>query len=119
MRTDANIDETRPHESTEGVPAKHTRLPWHFSRKFRYVSDTNHRVIAEIAPVHGFEANAAFIVRAVNSHAAMVSALEGVRKIISEGAMTGFNCHDGDWAERLFASQATTSAALKAAKGNL
>lgn len=45
--------------------------------------------------------------------AALVKALEGVRAIISEAAMTGFNYKDGDWAERLFASQATTSAALK------
>jgi hypothetical protein len=55
---------------------KHTRLPWHFSRKFRYVSDTNHKVIAEISPLVGFEANAAFIVRAVNSHDALVASLE-------------------------------------------
>lgn len=54
---------------------KHTRLPWHFSRKFRYVSDTNHKVIAEISPLVGFEANAAFIVRAVNNHDALVNAL--------------------------------------------
>lgn len=42
----------------------------------------------------------------------MLAALLNVRKLISEAAMTGFNCHDGDWAERLFASQATTSAAI-------
>lgn len=42
-------------------------------------------------------------------------ALRNVQKLISEAAMTGFNCHDGDWAERLFASQQVTSRVLKSA----
>lgn len=46
----------------------------------------------------------------------MFSALLAVRKIIIDGAMTGFNCHDGDWAERLFASQQVTHAAITKAK---
>lgn len=41
------------------------------------------------------------------------TALDLVRGIIVEAAMTGFNCHDGDWAERLYASQADTCAAVK------
>lgn len=45
----------------------------------------------------------------------LLAALKGVQKIISEGAMTGFNCHDGDWAGRLFHSQQATSAAIKKA----
>jgi hypothetical protein len=57
------------------TPASHTPLPWHFSRKFRYVSDINHRVIAEVSPLHGFAANAALIVRAVNNHDALMNAL--------------------------------------------
>lgn len=44
----------------------------------------------------------------------LVEALRQVRSIISDGAATGFNCHDGDWAERLFKSQAATFAALQA-----
>lgn len=40
------------------------------------------------------------------------AALDLVRGIIVEAAMTGFNCHDGDWAERLYASQADTHAAV-------
>jgi hypothetical protein len=39
-------------------------------------------------------------------------ALVHVRKIIVEAAEAGFNCHDGDWADRLFASQAMTHSAL-------
>jgi hypothetical protein len=46
----------------------------------------------------------------------LLAALLNVRKIISEGAATGFNCHDGDWAERLFASQAMTTAAIAKAE---
>jgi len=48
---------------------------------------------------------------------AMLAALKNVNKLISEAAMTGFNCHDGDWAERLFASQQVTSAAIRKAEG--
>ena len=47
----------------------------------------------------------------------MVEALRNVQKLISEAAMTGFNWKDGDWAERLFASQQVTSAALEKATG--
>ena len=40
-------------------------------------------------------------------------ALKSVHSLISEAAETGFNCHEGDWAERLFYSQRETSDALK------
>ena len=49
----------------------------------------------------------------------MLEALHSVNKLISEAAMTGFNCHDGDWAERLFFSQQATSDAIRKAKGRL
>ncbi|MCO5092093.1 hypothetical protein [Bosea sp. (in: a-proteobacteria)] len=42
-----------------------------------------------------------------------LTALVLVRGIIVEAAMTGFNCHDGDWAERLYVSQAATHEAVK------
>lgn len=50
-------------------------------------------------------------------HAApdMLAALQNVQKLIAEAAMTGFNCNDGDWAERLFFSQQMTSAAIRKA----
>lgn len=44
---------------------------------------------------------------------AMREALKHVREIIKDGALVGFNCHDGDWAQRLFASQAVTFASLQ------
>lgn len=47
----------------------------------------------------------------------MQAALLNVQKLISEAAMTGFNWKDGDWAERLFASQQVTSSALAKARG--
>lgn len=67
--------------------------------------------------------NAVFVARAlVSLHASssrkrvevLEEALKFVRGIIVDAAMIGFNCHDGDWAERLFASQAVTIVALKA-----
>lgn len=45
----------------------------------------------------------------------MLAALQKVNKLIAEAAMTGFNCKDGDWAERLFQSQQATSTAIKKA----
>lgn len=62
------------------------------------------------------EANAAFIVKAVNSHQALVDAVTATRALVSEAAMTGFNYADGDWAERLFANQARLSDALRIAE---
>lgn len=62
------------------------------------------------------EANAELIVRAVNAHDALVATLELVRGIISDAALTGFNWRYGDWADRLFASQRDTHAALLLAK---
>lgn len=44
----------------------------------------------------------------------VAKALRNVQKLISEGAATGFNYADGDWAERLYASQQQTSRALAA-----
>jgi hypothetical protein len=55
------------------------------------------------------EANARLMAASPDMYAALLN----VRAIISEGAATGFNWKDGDWAERLFASQQVTSAALK------
>lgn len=45
----------------------------------------------------------------------LISALKVTRLLVSEAAMTGFNCHDGDWAQRLFANQGVISAALRKA----
>lgn len=47
----------------------------------------------------------------------LLKAVIHVRKIIMEGAKVGFNPHDGgNWAERLFRSQAITLKAIKKAK---
>lgn len=45
----------------------------------------------------------------------MYDALAAVNRLIAEAAMTGFNCHDGDWAQRLYDSQQETSTALREA----
>lgn len=47
----------------------------------------------------------------------LLAALLSVRQIIVDGAMTGFNPKDGDWAERLYLSQAKSYAAIARAEG--
>lgn len=47
--------------------------------------------------------------------ATLAQALIEVRILITEGALTGFNPKDGDWAERLYKSQGDTARALKSA----
>ena len=68
----------------------------------------------DTAPVHP-DAQA-IIARAVNSHAALVEAIEHVRAIIADASTAGFNPKSGNWADRLFASQALTFTALAKAK---
>jgi hypothetical protein len=46
----------------------------------------------------------------------MLAALINVRSLIAEAAAEGFNWQNGDWVERLFASQQVTSAAIAKAK---
>lgn len=41
--------------------------------------------------------------------------LRVTNKIIADGALTGFNPTDGDWAERLFANQQAITKALRGA----
>jgi hypothetical protein len=47
--------------------------------------------------------------------ARLVGALTVTRAIVVDGAMTGFNCHDGDWAERLYTNNGAITAAIKEA----
>lgn len=70
-------------------------------------------VCVEGMPDEEGRANARLIAAAPD----LLAALLHVRALIVEGAMTGFNCHDGDWAERLFASQGMSHDAVKKAIG--
>lgn len=111
--------------------AKHTPGPWEFG------SGDNYYVRADAYPKnfpHHFksddlgdylayvgnraddfgEANARLIAAAPR----MLAALANVQRIIADAAMTGFNHKDGDWPERLFASQAVTSEAIREATGS-
>jgi hypothetical protein len=109
--------------------SEHTPTPWDiiagddyyimaegYPKEFigHFKGDDNGGYLAVVGnrPADFGEANAAFIVKAVNNHERLVKALEDVRKIIVDGAMTGFNPLDGDWADRLFSSQAMTRAVL-------
>lgn len=53
------------------------------------------------------------IALAINQHDALVAQLNVLHKLICEGSVSGFNPHEGDWAEKLFMSQNTTHHLLK------
>jgi hypothetical protein len=98
----------------------HTPGPWHRNippaRKYQTIWAGRNTHVAALSPNASMsdaelEANINLIAAAPD----MLEALLHVRKIIAEGALTGFNCHDGDWAERLFASQQMTSVAVEKA----
>jgi hypothetical protein len=98
---------------------EHTPTPWKIGDRKPYIEvwgpmRMNSSPILASMEHEPRDANAAFIVKAVNNHEALIKALKNVQVLISEAAMTGFNWKDGDWAERLFASQQETSAILRA-----
>ena len=49
---------------------------------------------------------------------AMLATIRDTRALVTEGAMTGFNCKEGNWAERLFINQAKLSDAIIKATGS-
>lgn len=98
-----------------GTPSLHTPAPWHCDQsadEFTIYAD-NDWPIARLLE-HGDRKNAQLIAATPD----LLAALSNVRALIAEAAMTGFNWKDGDWAERLFASQQVTSAAIEKALGN-
>ena len=106
----------------------HSPGPWKFDEDWQRlpsVLDTRGRVVA-IVEKWGMKVGLRYAppaqevadARLIASAPEMLAALELVRSIISEAALTGFNCKDGDWAERLFASQHVTFEAVKKAGGN-
>jgi hypothetical protein len=125
---------TEPHRSeippSQGA-GEHTPGPWSIHETVSHSHDhydSGRRIIvSELTGTcvahtsHGWDdvsipvANARLITAAPD----LLEALLNVRAIIAEAAMTGFNWQAGDWAERLFASQATTSAAIAKATGTL
>lgn len=103
----------------------HTPGPWDFCKPHHrwmvYPTSAldggiDYFVANAIETEHG-EAVAKANARLIATAPEMLAALQNVQKLISEAAMTGFNCHDGDWAERLFASQQLTSKAIWKATG--
>jgi len=70
-------------------------------------------------PIHHQHEKADANARLISAAPEMFEALLTVNKLIAEAASTGFNCHDGDWAERLFRSQQATSEALRKAVGRI
>ena len=80
------------------------------------IVDVNGRTVAIVAGTSSAEAQE----RGHKMAAApsLYEALADVHALICEGAETGFNPLTGDWAERLFASNAKTSDALRSAGGS-
>ena len=96
----------------------HTPGPWVARYSDRVTTSDDKDGSRSIAHVYGWrenydwqDANRRLIAAAPD----MLTALCNVQKLISEAAMTGFNCKDGDWAERLFFSQQMTSTAIEKA----
>lgn len=95
---------------------QHTKGPW--TTGGYYITTSDGRIwIATVKrrnePDPEGEANA----RLLSLGPVMLDQLLADRKLVSEAAMTGFNCHDGDWAERLFKNQAQISAVIDHARG--
>lgn len=47
-----------------------------------------------------------------NRIAELEAVIDATRTLVADGAATGFNPHDGDWADRLFRNQWALSCAL-------
>lgn len=110
--------------------SEHTPGPWQLRERllasdpFEIIGDidgdanddgTPRMIYTEVTEVYDnedAEANSRLIVAAPD----LYEALCNVRKLISEGALTGFNPKDGDWADRLFESQQMTSKAIAKVK---
>jgi hypothetical protein len=105
--------------------AQHTPGPWR-SRGNQIVifrKDSDAVVLAEVMHFDGAKWEAGDAVemganlRLMLAAPDLLTALLDTRKLVTEAGLTGFNCHDGNWAERLFANQAKISAAIAKAEG--
>lgn len=98
---------------------KHTPGPWVIDPCWDILGNTDDgngmvcQITTDAVPRAEAEANARLIAAAPE----LLEACRVTRALVSEAAMTGFNCHDGDWAERLYANQARLSAAIAKATG--
>lgn len=54
-----------------------------------------------------------YLERVVEERDRLKKVLTDTRAIVCDGAMTGFNCHDGDWADRLYKNNGTISDVLR------
>jgi hypothetical protein len=107
--------------------AKHTPGPWQqhddapvygpgYASTVWSAKGPGHGLVADCRQCSSFEeerANARLIAAAPD----MLACLIEIRALITEAGLTGFNCHEGDWAERLFATQAASHAAVRKATG--
>jgi hypothetical protein len=59
-------------------------LPWHASRKGHFINDLNNHAVAEMCDSASKQDDAQFIAQAVNSHAALVQALQTLIEQIND-----------------------------------
>lgn len=72
--------------------------------------------VATIGALNQLEACNAYLARAEAAEAEtkrLRELLENTRSIVCDGALTGFNCHEGDWAIRLYRNNGDISEALR------
>lgn len=69
----------------------------------------NEKLRADLASIRSVYDFAALEAKITELRAAVLA----TRALVSEAALTGFNCKDGDWAERLFANQAALTDTIK------
>ncbi len=81
----------------------------------RILIESDDRVICDIFNINDIDIANANLMAA---SPLLYKALENVHKLVSEACATGCNPNDGDWADRLFKSQAQTSKALASARGD-
>lgn len=100
---------------------KHTPGPWERTPGDSVIdiaADGKHIAIVGSSPYwKRFTATDEADARLIAAAPDMLAALRNVQRLIAEAAETGFNWKDGDWAERLFASQHMTSSAIRKATG--
>lgn len=67
-------------ENNQAMKNSHSPLPWHSAEVT--IDDANNQTVAILPARHEWEPNARLIVRAVNSHQALVDALQAIVAVL-------------------------------------
>lgn len=116
---------TNQKEKQEMNEAKHTPGPWEIGdENNQYIEIEIGDAVASLYRQDRFGLHMAFSRdemrangRLIKAAPELLEALRAVNRIVAAGAQRGFNCHDGDWAQKLFQSQQATFQAIAKATG--